>query len=112
MSRMIKTLHQLLRKRDLACLIDIINTSLQCVCEDDLKKLLCCLKELVPHDYAICGLAQIGESGNLNAYKTFNVNYPEEWIELYTTKKYNLCDPVFLTNFTRKVFSNGLKHIK
>lgn len=102
MSRTNKTLHQLLCKRDLSSLIDVINTSLHCVCEDDLKKLLRCLKELVPHDFAICGLAQIGDSGNINAYKTLNVNYPEEWIELYTTKKYNLCDPVFLANFSQQ----------
>jgi len=101
MRRTNRTLHQLLCKRDLVSLIDLINMSLDCVCEDDLTKLLCRLRELVPHDFAICGLAQIGDSGNINSYKILNINYPEEWINLYISKNYNLCDPVFVANFTK-----------
>jgi DNA-binding CsgD family transcriptional regulator len=96
-----KTLHQLLCKRDLVSLVDLINTSLNCTCEDDLAKLLFRLREIVPYEFAICGLAQIGDSGNLNSYKTINISYPEEWIKLYISKKYNLCDPVFEANFAK-----------
>lgn len=96
-----KPLKQLLSKADLVSLVELINASLYCACEDDFTKLLQRLRELVFHDFAICGLAKIGKRGDFDSYKTLNINYPKEWIELYIAKKYNLCDPVFVSNFTK-----------
>jgi len=94
-------LTRLLSKRELGTLIGLMNASLSCVHEGDLRKMMTDLKNIVPHDFAICGLAGIGKDGDIKSYKTVNVNYPNEWIELYMAKKYNLCDPVFLNNFAK-----------
>lgn len=96
-----KNLTQLLTKRDLLMLLELINGSLYCTHVEDLKKLMMDLKKILPYDFAICGLAHIGNDGNFTSYKAINVNYPTEWLEIYLSKKYNLCDPVFKTNFTR-----------
>lgn len=104
--------NQLLTKRDLFGILDLINESLSCASEDDIKHLLIRLRELVPHDFVICGLAEIGTDGSFDSYKTLNVNYPDEWIELYIAKKYNLCDPVFVTNFGKFGLQNWLETYK
>jgi DNA-binding CsgD family transcriptional regulator len=95
-----KDLKQLLSKSDLVSLMDLIRGSLCCTGEADLTLLLKRLRQLVPHDFAICGSAQMGDIGNFISYNTFTVNYPEEWAELQIAKKFNLLEPYFLIDFS------------
>jgi DNA-binding CsgD family transcriptional regulator len=95
------SLNRLLSKQDLVSLVDLISTSLNCTCESDLTGLLQRLKGLVPLDYAFCGLAKISSSNGVDSFKSINISYPEEWLDLYIARKYNLCDPVFATNFIK-----------
>lgn len=90
----------LLSKRDAVTLLELIHTSLSCSGEEDFKKLVSKLNEVISYDFAISGLAKTDGYGNVVSYKIINVNYPAEWLELYTAKNLYEVDSLIKENFT------------
>lgn len=98
---MFNALEKTLSKRDAINLIELIHDSLSCAEEEDLRELIRKLCYLMPCDFAICGLGQSDNKGIVQSYDIININYPAEWLELYTTKEYYKVDPITIENFSR-----------
>lgn len=85
-------------KRELADILDVINSSLQCRVEDDIKTLLDRIRGLVSGDYAICGIGK-GDEGGLNSIPhIINLNYPIEWLQIYGGNKLYNQNPIVMRN--------------
>jgi LuxR family transcriptional regulator, quorum-sensing system regulator CviR len=87
-----------LSKNDSTLLLDLIYTSLSCRTEIQLKELINDLKDLVPHDFALCAFGKIQRSPQ-DAYNVVNVSYPTAWMELYALKGFDKTDPIVVENF-------------
>ncbi|MCX5717589.1 MAG: autoinducer binding domain-containing protein [Nitrospirae bacterium] len=92
--------NKLLSKRDAITLLELIHTSLFCSNEEDFKGLVVRLNEVIPYDFAISGLAKTDSYGNVASYKIINVNYPAEWLDVYTSKNLYDVDSLIKENFT------------
>lgn len=87
-------------KRELANILDVINSSLQCRAEEDIRTLLDRIRELVSGDYAICGIGQGGESGLNSTPHIINLNYPMEWLQIYGANQLYNQDPIVIRNLS------------
>ncbi len=90
----------LLSKRDAISLLELIHTSLFCSSEEDFKELVNKLNEVISYDFAISGVARTDSYGNVVSYKIVNVNYPAEWLDIYTAKNLYSIDSIVKENFT------------
>lgn len=95
------SLDKLLSKSDLLFMLDFSYSCLMCENESDYVRLMLELRNLLPHDYAATGMANIGQGGICGGYNIVNVDYPMEWMELYEKRKYILVDPIIKANFTQ-----------
>ncbi|OGP14874.1 MAG: hypothetical protein A2052_08615 [Deltaproteobacteria bacterium GWA2_54_12] len=90
-------------KRELADILDVIHSSLQCREEGDIKTLLDRIRGLVSGDFGICGIGKGGEDGQggLNAPPhIINLNYPMEWLQIYGANQLYNQDPIVLRNLS------------
>lgn len=87
-------------KRELVEILEVINSSLECRGEEDLKRLLDRIKGLVCGDYGICGIGQGAEGGEGLAAPPhiINLNYPVEWLQIYGGNQLYNQDPIVLKN--------------
>jgi hypothetical protein len=92
--------NKLLSKRDAITLLELIHSSLFCSGEEDFKGLVGKLSEVISYDFAISGLAKTDSYGNVVSYKIVNVNYPVEWLDIYTAKNLYSIDSIVKENFT------------
>ncbi len=96
-------LKNILSKRDLIDILELMYKSLSCIKDAHLVKLINELNYMIPYDYAICGFAQLDNNKRNNMidpYKIINISYPSEWLELYIKRKYYLIDPIVQKNFS------------
>ena len=91
--------NELLSKRDSISLLELIHTSLLCSNEEDFKGLVNKLHKLISYDFAVSGLAKTDNYGKVISYKIMNVNYPVEWLDVYTNKNLYDMDSVVKENF-------------
>lgn len=94
-------LHRFLSKQDAIRLLELIHSSLACTEEKDFRELMGGLGSLISYDSATCVFTRLGSSGIKEPYEVVNINYPEEWVELYVERKYHQVDPIIKENFTR-----------
>lgn len=94
-------LSRLLSRQDAICLLELINQSLACAREEDFKALMEGLSAVLPYDSATCVFTKLGSEGIKEPYEVVNINYPDEWVELYVERKYHEVDPIIKENFTR-----------
>src|SRR5574340_966237 len=92
--------NKLLSKRDAITLLELIHTSLLCSNEEDFKKLVGRLHEVIPYDFAVSGAARTDDCGNVLSYKIINLNYPAHWLKLYAEKEFYKIDDIVKENFT------------
>ncbi len=90
----------ILSKSDVINVLELIHKSLSCINDANLAEIVSGITYLIPHDYAICGLAKLDINRKLNPYKIINVSYPSEWLELYIKREYYLIDPIVQNNFS------------
>jgi DNA-binding CsgD family transcriptional regulator len=88
-------------RRDVSFLLKLINDSLFCRTENDLRILIVNVRNLIPHDFAVCGLAKMDNCHRIKSYEIVNVSYPSEWLLLYMQQQYQLVDPVIKQHFTK-----------
>jgi DNA-binding CsgD family transcriptional regulator len=89
-----------LSKRDAILLLELINRSITCNTADNLKELVARLNELISFEYSVSGIARFKGKGKVQEYNLVNINYPEEWLELYGTRGYHIVDPLVARNFS------------
>ncbi|MEW6618380.1 MAG: LuxR C-terminal-related transcriptional regulator [bacterium] len=96
-------LKNLLSKQDTICLLELIEESLSCNNEEDLKKLIQKLNLILPYDHAISLLCTLKKNTTIDLWipssKLINISYPEEWLKIYLERKYYKVDPIFKENF-------------
>ena len=97
---MAPTLTRLLSKQDTVTLLELIQASLACEREEQLKELIHGMRSLLPFDFAVCSLVKT-ETGELTEQcDVINVSYPAEWLDLYFERDFHLIDPIILEHFT------------
>ncbi len=89
-----------LSRGDALLILKLIHLSLFCRDEADFRNLIESLKQLIPFDFAICGIARIDGESIIKSYDVVNINYPAEWLELYIRRGYHGIDPIVKENFT------------
>ncbi len=81
-------------RQELTLILEIIHATLACRNDSDLTKLVARVKELVSADHGVCGIGVI-KSGRLSSVKKiFNLDYPEQWMQLYASKELYKVDPI------------------
>ena len=96
---MLRKLSQL-SKRDLHFLLDIVNRSTMTHTDEDMRNLLLCVKQLIPAEEIVAGLACMNKQNQVFEVKRIvNVSYPPDWLSLYMNRKYYLIDPVLKTHY-------------
>ncbi|HLC15619.1 MAG TPA: autoinducer binding domain-containing protein [Thermodesulfovibrionia bacterium] len=93
-----KDLENLLSKKDVVCLLELIHSSLSCSSEEELRKLIGRLKYLIPFKFTLCGLGKINSDCTVNSYNILNISYPSEWLELYVSQRFDKIDPIVKEN--------------
>jgi DNA-binding CsgD family transcriptional regulator len=97
---MATTLTSLLSKQDTVSLLELIQASVVCEQEEQLKALINGMQSLLPFDSAVCSLVKT-ENGELaDQCDVVNISYPAEWLELYFDNDFHLIDPILIENFT------------
>ena len=74
-------------------LLEIIDASLRCTGEEDLKRLVKGLQNLVPYEFALCALT-VPSCSSADPYRIVNVSYPVSWLEHYISEHFDRIDPV------------------
>lgn len=92
-------LNQFLSKHDAVTLLELINASLSCSDEEELKRLVLGIRPLVPFDFAVCALAKEAASATFDDCRIINVTYPEQWLALYAQNDFCEVDPIAKENF-------------
>ncbi|TAN41278.1 MAG: LuxR family transcriptional regulator [Nitrospirae bacterium] len=94
-------LNNLLSKKDLVHMMDLVHRSLSCNDESSFRFLFKELKGLFPHEHAMCLMAVPAPGGGLSTFDVFNSDYPAEWISSYFARTYCRVDPIVKENFAR-----------
>lgn len=89
----------LLSKRDVSFLLELIHSCLSCTDEDQLNQLMVRANGIVPYEFALCGYGTVNRKAN-ESYKLINVSYPQQWAEAYVTSNLDQCDPIVKENFS------------
>jgi len=80
-----------LSKEELVTILELIERSQKCSSTHGLRELILKARELFEAEFAVCGLVEAGLP-HVNAF--VNGNYPEEWVERYSSENLHLHDPV------------------
>lgn len=93
-----KGLVKILSHQDIVALLELINESCLCKDERDFRRLMTRLKELIPFEFAICGMIQTAKDRSVKSYEVINVSYPSEWLSVYMARGYLEIDPIIREN--------------
>jgi LuxR family transcriptional regulator, quorum-sensing system regulator CviR len=83
----------MLSKEEGGVVLDLMDQSLRCSSEDDLRRLIVRVGSLIPHESALCALSKAGYN-SAEPYYLVNVSYPSWWIETYISKRLDRVDPI------------------
>lgn len=72
------------------CIIDL---SLPCETEEDLRRLVLSLRDLIPFEFALCALSKASCNAT-DPCRIINVSYPSPWLGLYFSEHFDRVDPV------------------
>jgi DNA-binding CsgD family transcriptional regulator len=93
------TTEGILTGRESNDLLDLIYRCIVCETQEDLSGLLRDIGNLFSYDYATCVYGGMEGAGIKVPYHTLNINFPDEWVNLYVERKYHLDDPIFKKHF-------------
>ena len=88
-----------LSHQDTIKVLEIINDSLSCRTEEQLKKLMGRLRDLIPYQAQLAALGSLDEQGNVSDLKVVNVDYPNEYLAELAKQELVMKDPVVVENF-------------
>ncbi len=92
-------LKKILDHNDSILLLELIHLSTSCNTEEQYKDLVRKLQDLIYFDLASSGIGCL-TSDNMLKHNIINVNYPMEWLNVYTEEGYIHTDPIIVENFT------------
>lgn len=90
----------LLSKEDAVHILALIHQGLSCAKEEDFKKIMHGLSNLISCNFATCAFGKIDNSGNIESFNVVNISYPSEWLDYYLFKKYYQIDPIIKEHIT------------
>jgi len=105
-------LKRILSHNEAVALLELIRRSLSCMDETSFRSLLESLRSLIPFDFAVCGIAGLGNIGTIDSYEIINISYPAEWLALYIAHGYHKVDPVIqehLGSFTLQYWDDSFQ---
>jgi DNA-binding CsgD family transcriptional regulator len=83
----------LLSKKEANILLEVIDASLRCKSEEDLRQLVLRLQDLIPFEFALCSLSKISCSST-DPHRIINVSYPVSWLDRYISEHLDRVDPI------------------
>jgi LuxR family transcriptional regulator, quorum-sensing system regulator CviR len=83
----------MLPRREANTLLEIMDVSLHCTREEELRRIVLRLQGLIPYEFALCALSGISCRSN-EPYRMINVSYPSSWLEVYISEQFDKIDPV------------------
>lgn len=89
-----------LSRESIPCLQDIVHHCSACSSREGLELVVECLKVFVPFEFFTCVYAHIDGGRMVEPFHVVNVNYPQEWMDIYLERKYHLIDPIIKQNFS------------
>jgi len=87
-------------KKELAGILDLIQSSVTCRTESDLVDMTVKIKELVCADHGVCGLGEVASGELAKIIKIVNLDYPVEWLKLYASEALFKKDPIIRYNYS------------
>lgn len=91
---------QHLSKLDLISIYDLAHFSLSVATEKDFEALLQRIKELVPVEAIVSGIAKTDKNGGFQEISRINnISYPSDWMAIYVQNNYAAIDPVMKRHF-------------
>jgi DNA-binding CsgD family transcriptional regulator len=93
-------LEKILDHNDSILLLELIYLSTSCNTEDQYKEIVQNLKNLIHFDLASSGIGSLTDDNTLK-HNIINVDYPEEWLDVYTQEGHIHTDPIIIENFTQ-----------
>ena len=83
----------MLSRKEANALLEIVDAGLRSKSEEDFRRLVLSLQDLVPFEFALCSLASISYR-SADPYRMINVSYPPSWLDRYMSEQLDLVDPV------------------
>jgi LuxR family transcriptional regulator, quorum-sensing system regulator CviR len=96
---MMRSILKSFSKTELISVLELVDFCLSCEDKSGLDNIVDKLKNLIPFDYSICIHGRFNNNIIEMPYDSVNVNYPEEWVNLYIKKDFHKVDPVFKEHF-------------
>lgn len=87
-------------KKELSDILDVIQSSIRCRGEEDIRVLLDRIRGLVCGDFGICGIGQGGADGLSAPPHIINLNYPVDWLQIYGANQLYYQDPIVINNLS------------
>jgi len=81
-------------RTELTRILEIIHASLACRNDTELRQLIERIKDLVYADHGICGIGVLSSGRLRDVKKIFNLDYPDQWMQLYASKELYKVDPI------------------
>lgn len=81
-------------KKELITILEIIEGANVCATEQDIGRLLLRAMDILCADYSICGLGKVSCGEFKEVVRIINGNYPEDWLDRYTSEQLYRIDPV------------------
>jgi len=88
-----------LSPQDAVVVLEIIHGSLRCSSEEELRRLMGRLSELLPYQAALSCMGRFDRNSRLEELKIVNVDYPEEYLHELAAREIITKDPVVRENF-------------
>lgn len=83
-----------LSRKELVSILEVIEGTTVCSTEQELGSLLLRAMELLRADYSICGLGMVSRGEMKEVVRIINGNYPEDWLDRYTSEQLYFKDPI------------------
>ena len=83
----------MLSRREANALLEIIDAGLRSGSEEDVRRLVLRLQDLIPFEFALCALSGTSYS-SVEPHRIINVSYPVLWLENYISEGFDRIDPI------------------
>jgi LuxR family transcriptional regulator, quorum-sensing system regulator CviR len=86
-------LHVVLSRREANALLEIVDAGLRSGSEEDVRRLVLRLQDLIPFEFALCAFSGTSYSST-EPHRIINVSYPDSWLQLYMAEQFDRIDPI------------------
>jgi DNA-binding CsgD family transcriptional regulator len=83
----------LLSRREANALLEIVDAGLRSGSDEDLRRLVLRLQDLIPFEFALCAFSGTSYS-SVEPHRIINVSYPVPWLDHYFSEQLDRIDPI------------------